>query len=327
MNSTPLSPGFFTTFAWETFDHFKDIGIGLVVLLTIFALIVELVSVYQGGGMEAGAILVRAATAIFLLSCFHGIVEGAKDFVWAIEKVVSERGSIEETLSRFREVSERGAFWQGRMGGIQLMFAGWGLTAAAWFGELIFWLYGVLWLGVIIAAPLLIPTVIMEATQKIFRLFLFFILALLFVRVPWAMVSAVIGHLVDYLSEHGKGEELRSFFLFWIALIVTAVTPIVSTSAFLKMDGIIRSLVQVARGGLQGAGHAVRAVASGGASAAGTAAWAAHKYAHIAHGKELITGELATAMEKRFGSYQKPAKYGEKEFQARLESRLKNKPT
>ena len=74
MGSTDLAPGFFTSFAWNTFDQFRAVGIGLVVLLTVLALIVDLIAIHRGGGMEAGAILVRAAVALCLLGCFRPIV-------------------------------------------------------------------------------------------------------------------------------------------------------------------------------------------------------------------------------------------------------------
>lgn len=302
MDTAALSSGFFTSFAWNTFAQFRDVGIGLVVVLTLLALIVELVSVHKGGGMETSAVLVRAATAIFLLGCFQSIVEGAKDFVWSIEKIISTQGSIEQTISRFEQLTAKGSFWSGPMGRVRLMFAGWGMTLAHYVGEGIFWLYGVLWVCATVSAPLLIPAVVMETTQKIFRMFLFFILALLFVRIPWAMVSAVLAHLVDYLSTHGNGEQLRAFFLFWIALLVTIVTPIISTMAFLKMDAFIQTAVQAGKLGVQGVGM----VANGAAALVGGAAWNAHKISHLAFGKELFTGGAAQAFEKRFGSYAKP---------------------
>lgn len=302
MGTTDLAPGFFTSFAWNTFDQFRGVGIGLVVLLTVLALIVDLIAIHRGGGMEAGAILVRAAVALCLLGCFRPIVEGAKDFVWALEKVISSQGSIEGSLERFQTLTEQGSFWNGPMGRMRLMFAGWGMTLAHYVGEFIFWLYGVLWVCATVAAPLLIPTVVMEATQKIFRMFLFFIVAMLFVRIPWAMISAVLDHMIDYLAQHGKDEQLRSFFLFWIALLVTIIVPIVSTMAFLKMDGFIQSAMQAARFGAKGVGMA----ASGGATLAGGAAWKAHQAGQIMFGKELLKGETAKLFERRFGAHKKP---------------------
>lgn len=323
MDTAALSAGFFTSFAWDTFARFREVGIGLVVLLTIVALIVELISVHQGGGMEVGAILVRAAFAVLLLGCFQSIVEALKDFTWSIEKIIADQGSIEQALSRFEELTKQGSFWSGPMGRMRLMFAGWGMTAAHYVAEFIFWLYGVLWVCATISAPLLIPAVVMEATQKIFRMFLFFILALLFVRIPWAMVSAVLDHLVDYLSTHGNGEQLRAFFLFWIALIVTILTPIISTMAFLKMDGFVRSLVQAAKLGAQGLGM----VANAGATLAGGAAWNAHKVSHLALGKELLSSNASQVFEKRFGSYRKPPNLESvnwKAFEERNKSMMKH---
>ena len=327
MDTAALSPGFFTSFAWNTFTQFRDVGIGLVVVLTLLALIVELVSVHKGGGMETSAVLVRAATAIFLLGCFQSIVEGAKDFVWSMEKMISAKGSIETTLANMKELAESSPFWSGSMGRIKLMFAGWGMTLASYFSDFIFWLYGVLWLCVTVSAPILIPTVVMEATQKVFRIFLFFMLGLLFARIPWAMVSAVIAQLVEFLSIHGKDEELRAFFLFWIALFITALTPLVSTLAFLKADGVVRGFVDAAKLGGKAAGHAV----NGGLVAAGQGAWAAQRVAQANWGKGFMSPEAESAFSARFGPSARPpgstvAANGNG-FEKRAEARLAAKPT
>jgi hypothetical protein len=225
-----MDPDFFQNFAWTTYEHLREVGIALVLLISTIAI---MFSMLRPSGGDVGSIFIRAGIALFVLLFFKTLIEGGKDFMWSVEQSITGGGAIEFSVHKFLHGIEAGSFFSNADGAIRAYIGSILLTIATGIAEFIFALYNFIWVFVVVSGPFLIPLLILEDLGGIFKIYANVVLALLFARVPWAVLTLLVDNLAEYLKSQSTG-DVRAFFLFITTLFIIAISPLATVLLVVK---------------------------------------------------------------------------------------------
>ncbi len=218
---------FLRKFSEELYADLAPVFYALLAVAAVMAILGEFANSYLGKGGGLSSILVRIVISIVLFLFFPQILEGAKEFMWALEMAVNKNhGGIEHVLDGM--VSLVGKSIQGPMDFIKERVINVGSTIVFYIVHFIFFLYNLLWSLALIAAPFILPLYVWELGSFLFNKFISFIVLLLIVRLPWAILAVSLLKISDYL-QHAQGiEAMKIFFIYVVGVVVTLLMPIVS---------------------------------------------------------------------------------------------------